>query len=169
MKSALLIIAQHDYQDLELQGTREGLENAGFDIVLASSTAGECQDKFGGTEQASVALKDVDVQDYDRVAFIGGPGASVFASDTQALRIAHETVRADIPLGAICIAPIILAKAQVLNGRHATVWDSGGAQAAILEQYGAIYTGEQVTVDGKIVTANGPPAAEEFGRTLAAM
>jgi protease I len=62
-----------------------------------------------------------------------------------------------------------LAKARVLEGRKATVWDSGGEQAALLEKYGAEYTGDTVTVDGLIVTANGPAAAEEFGRTLAAL
>jgi len=169
VKSVLLIIAQEGYQDLELKGTRDALQAADFSVVIASSAVGECRGGFGGLESATVALKDVDVQDYDRIAFIGGPGAAALASNTEALRIAHETVRAGIPLGAICIAPIILAKAQVLDGRRATVWDSGGQQVRILEQYGATYTGEQVTADGKIVTANGPSAVEEFGRTLAAL
>jgi len=31
---------------------------------------------------------------------------------------------------------------------------------------GAKYTGEDVTVDGKIVTANGPPAAQEYAEKL---
>ena len=114
-----------------------------------------------------MALRDVDVSDYDRVAFIGGSGAGALASDSDALHLAQETARAGKPLGAICIAPTILAKARVLSGKKATVWDSGGEQAALLEKYGAEYTGELVTVDGLIVTANGPLAAEEFGKTLA--
>jgi len=169
MKQALLIIAKQGFQDMELNGTRDGLVTAGFEIVLGSSQAGPCSGKLGGTEEASVALKDVNVEDYDRIAFIGGPGASQFFDDPEALRVAHETVRAGKPLGAICIAPLILAKAKVLAGKEATVWDSGGEQQKELEKYEAIYTGDSVTVSDNIVTANGPPAAEEFGKTLAAL
>lgn len=169
MSRVLLVIAQEEYQDRELQGTRDALLRAGCTIVLASTVVGECRGKFGGREEAEIALADVQVRTYDRIAFIGGPGAAALAGDPQALRVAHEAARAGIPLGAICIAPIILAKARVLEGRKATVWDSGGEQAALLEKYGAEYTGDTVTVDGLIVTANGPAAAEEFGRTLAAL
>ncbi|MCA9370840.1 MAG: DJ-1/PfpI family protein [Candidatus Peregrinibacteria bacterium] len=166
---ALLIIAQDGYQDRELEGTATGLSDAGFEIILSSKEEGFCKGKLGGTQRSSIAMRDVQVQDYDRIAFIGGPGAGAYASDPDALKIANDAYRADMPLGAICIAPTILAKAHVLDGKRATVWDSGGEQAGILEQYGAMYTGESVTVDGKIVTGNGPDAAEEFGKTLAAL
>lgn len=169
MAKVLIIIAQQGYQDKEYAGTREALDAAGFEVIIASSQEGPCTGKFGGTETATVALSDIKVEDYDRIAFIGGPGAGAFANDPQALRIANETVRANIPLGAICIAPTILAKAHVLDGKKATVWDSGGEQINILETYGAEYTGETVTVDGLIVTGNGPEAAEEFGKTLVAL
>jgi protease I len=169
MRQALLIIAQRGYQDHELDGTRQGLLSGGFSIVLSSTEAGECIGKFGGSEQSTVALRDVRVKDYDCIAFIGGPGASALASDTDALRVANDAARADMPLGAICIAPTILAKARVLNGRKATVWNEDGQQSQLLEQYGAEYTGDTVTVDGKIVTGNGPGAAVEFGTTLATL
>ena len=169
MKKALLVIAQNGYQDIELSGTRDMLIQSEFEIVIASTQQGECSGKLGGTEQAEIALRDVVVRDYDCIAFIGGPGAAGLASDTEALRIAHETVRADLPLGAICIAPIILAKARVLKGKKATAWDGNGEQSTLIEKYGATFTGDSVTVDGKVVTANGPDAAQEFGRALAAL
>lgn len=169
MKPALLVIAQNGYQDHELAGTRTGLESAGFSIVLASTAAGECHGKLGGVENATLAMRDVDVTDYDRIGFIGGPGAAALASDPDALRIANDAARASMPLGAICIAPTILAKARVLEGKKATVWNEDDQQAALLEQYGATYTGDTVTVDGLIVTGNGPAAAEEFGITLGAL
>ena len=170
MRIALVILAQQGFQDHEYEGTRKGLVDAGFGMVIASSTTGICTGKFGSTVSATVALKDVKVTEYDRIAFIGGPGAAAYASDPQALQIAHATVRADLPLGAICIAPTILAKAHVLENKKATVWDDGlGTQIAILRDNGAIYTGDTVTVDGMIVTGNGPEAAEEFGRAFAAV
>ena len=160
MPSALIILAQTGYQDQEYAGTRSGLEEAGYEITIGSSEAGPCSGKFESSEQAMVALRDVDVSNFEKVVFVGGPGAAAFADDDQAKRIARETVEQGKKLGAICIAPTILARAGVLSGKKATVGDSGGAQAAVLEEEGASYTGEDVTTDGDIVTANGPHAAE---------
>ena len=165
--NALVIIAKDGYQDHEYTGTCEGFAMSNINITIASTQAGECHGKLGGSATADVALKDVRVVDYDKIAFIGGPGAAGLADDEHAQRIAREAVEAGIPLGAICIAPTILAKAGVLKGKKATVWDSGGEQAKLLEQHGATYTGDPVTSDGLIVTANGPDAAKDFGQTIA--
>lgn len=166
MFSALLILAQHGYQDFEYATTRKQLESAKFLITVASFKAGVCTGGLDGKEKASIGLKDVNVVLYDVIAFIGGPGASSFFTDPEAHRIAREALQQGKILGAICITPVILARAGVLKGKRATVWDSGGEQAAFLLDGGAQYTGENVTVDGKIVTANGPQAAEEFGRVI---
>ena len=169
MRHALIIIAKEGFQDKEYAETRSGLESGGYEITVASTEAGECKGKFGGLEVSKVALNDVDATQFDVIAFIGGPGATALADNEDAKRIARDAVRFQKKLGAICIAPIILARAGVLKGKKATVWDSGGAQAALLASKGASYTGDSVAVDGNIVTANGPEAAEEFGRELAAL
>ncbi|MDD4319132.1 MAG: DJ-1/PfpI family protein [Candidatus Peribacteraceae bacterium] len=169
MSSILLIIASRNYQDVELAGTMKGLAEKGFTVTIASTVKGVCSGKFGGKTIADIALKDVKVDDFERIAFIGGPGAEVLKDDQEALRIAKEAVAKGKVLGAICIAPVILAVAGVLQGKKATVWDADGEQARFIESCGATFTGEAVTVDGQIVTANGAPAAEKFGRTLASL
>jgi protease I len=168
-KKALVIIAKEGFQDKELAGTRLGLQAGGFDIVLASTEAGPCTGKFGSIEQAALALRDVNLADYDRVAFIGGPGAHTLKDDPDALRIAREWAATGKPFGAICIAPTVLAAAGVLKGKRATVWNKDGEQGPFLESHGATYTGEPVTVDGNIVTGDGPEAAEAFGKALASL
>lgn len=168
MKTALVIIAPTGYQDKELEGTMKGLKDAGFDVVIGSTEAGTCTGKLGGSTEAGIALRDVVASSYDRIAFIGGPGAHALVDDIDAKRVAREAVDVHIPLGAICIAPTILAAAGVLKGKTATVWDDGErTQVSFLQTHGASYAGEDVTVDGLIVTANGPGAAEEFGRRIA--
>lgn len=163
MRTVLLVIAPEGFQDHELAGTRQSLGKAGFQVILGSTRTGPCTGKFGSTEQATVALNDCRVADYDRIGFIGGPGAEALSDNEDAKALARATVEAQKPLGAICIAPLILAKAGLLKGKRATVWDSGGEQIALIRQYGAIYSGEDVTVDGLIVTGNGPQAAASFG------
>lgn len=168
VKKALLIIAPRGFQDVELAGTRNALVEAGFDVVLASTSIGLCVGKFGGSETATVAMRDVAVADYDRIAFIGGPGAAALVADDDAKRIARDATAEHMPLGAICIAPTILAAAGVLKGKRATCWDDGqGTQFGILEHAGAVVVRDQAVVtDGLLVTGNGPEAAEEFGRVL---
>jgi len=166
-KKALIVIAQKDYQDWEYERTRTELERGGLEVTVASGEGGTCVGRFGGSVQNTLSLKQVKIADYDCIAFIGGGGAEAYVRHPEALRIAHEAAVASLPLGAICIAPLILAKARVLEGKKATVWDDGqGTQRAILEQAGAGFTGDSVTVDGLIVTGNGAEASEEFGRTL---
>lgn len=169
MTKALVIVAQEGYQDEEFAGTKSGLEEGGFDVVVASAEEGECRGKFGGKVVATCALRDVRVVAYNRIAFIGGPGALAYVTHREALRIVRETVAAGKPLGAICIAPRIVAAAGVLHGKRATVWNGDGKQREFLEQCGAHYTGSPVTVDGLIVTADGPSSAQEFGRLLASL
>lgn len=175
MKPVLLVLAQTGYQDHELQGTRAALLAAGFSVRIASKEAGACTGKFGGTETADLAMRDADVLEYACVAFIGGPGMAAYADDEEACYLAQATAMHGVLLGAICIAPLVLARAGVLAGGKATVWDpstgSGqvptvGGPIGVLQECGAIYTGEDVTTDGLIVTANGPKAATVFGEAL---
>lgn len=155
---------------MELAGTQNALLASGFEVSLASTEAGPCVGKFGGVEEALLSLKEVDPVSYDVIAFIGGPGAHALAENPDALALAKARAETGKILGAICIAPTILAAAGVLQGKKATVWDDGErTQIKFLVDHGATYTGEFVTTDGMIVTGNGPEAAEEFGRALATM
>ncbi len=168
-KKALVIIAQDRYQDVELGDTRKGLLEANFEVVLCSKEVGRCSGKLGGTEEATIAMRDVQPLDYERYAFIGGPGARALRDDPEATLLAQSLNATGRPLGAICIAPTILAAAGVLEGKRATVWNEDGEQDAYISERGANYTAEDVTVDGHIVTANGPEAAYEFGQKLASL
>ena len=162
---ALLIIAPQNFRDEELFHTKEELERAGVEVVIASAKRGKIKGMLGGTAEAELPLKEVDVRKYDAIVFIGGVGASAYYEDPVAHRIAREASETGKVVAAICIAPGILAKAGVLKGKKATIWD--GDFVRILETGGAKYTGASVEVDGKIITANGPAAARKFGQAIA--
>jgi len=163
---AVFIVAQRGYQDLEYSIPKKILEQAGIEVVTASKSGGTCIGKLGGMIKESVSLADIKTENYDLVVFIGGPGAVEYQHDSQAHHLAQEAFSKYKWLAAICIAPTILAYAGVLKGRKATVWNGDGRQSSLLSSQGAKYTGDKVTVDGKIITANGPEAAEEFAKTL---
>ncbi len=164
-KNVLLIIAPSNFRDEELFDTKVELEKAGATTVIASRQTGTITGMLGGKANATLSLSAVKVSDYDAIAFIGGSGASAYFNDSTAQRIAKDAAAQGKVLAAICIAPSILANAGLLQGKDATAFSS---ESGNLQSKGANYTGSAVTVDGKIITANGPSAARQFGNKIAA-
>ena len=163
MSSVLMIIAPERFRDEELFVTREELEKAGHHTIVASLAKGLCFGSRGGSETAALTLAEVQTQDYDAVVFVGGGGSSVYFANPEAMRIAREMDGSGKVVAAICLAPVILANAGVLKGKRATVT---GTEARTIEGRGATYAGPGVTVDGNVVTGNGPKASQLFGRRI---
>lgn len=162
-KKAVLIVAHRDFRDEEYKEPREVLEEAGVGVTVACSQPGVAQGKLGMTVKPDITIDQIDVDEFDIIVFVGGPGSAEYFDDSIAHQIARDAVEKDKVLGAICIAPATLANAGVLKGKRATVFSS---EVSALEAGGAIYTAKSVEKDGKIVTANGPAAANEFGEAL---
>jgi len=158
-----MIIAPERFRDEELFVTKEELEKAGHETVIASITKGICPGSRGGRATATLALAEVQVRDYDAVVFVGGGGAKTYFANEVALRLAQEMCRQGKIIAAICLAPVILANAGVLKGKNATV---AGTEAKTIERKGAKYTGPGVTVDGRIVTGNAPKSSKLFGQKI---
>ncbi len=159
-KRALFIIAPENFRDEELFETKKVLDASEIKTEVVSSKTGEIKGSLGSVQRVEKTLLEVNVAEYGAVIFVGGSGASVYFDDAIALAIAEEAFRQDKVLAAICIAPSILANAGVLKGKKATSFSS---QKDNLISKDALFTGEPVTVDGRIVTASGPAAAQDFG------
>ena len=159
-----MVIAPERFRDEELFDTRAVLERGGHGITVASTRVGECQGSRGGRARADVLLATQKADDYDAIVFVGGGGSKLLWNDDEALRLAREASSSAKVLGAICLAPVILGNAGVLAGCNATV---AGTEAHTIEASGAVYTGPGVTVDGNIVTANGPKSSTLFGERIA--
>ncbi|MBI2572284.1 DJ-1/PfpI family protein [Candidatus Woesearchaeota archaeon] len=165
MTTALFIIANEGYQDREYGVPKEILEKAGIHVTTAAKKKGLCHGSMGGTVNA-IALSDAVENDFDIIIFVGGPGSAVYQKEGLAHSLVRHALETGKMIGAICLAPTILAYAGVLKGKKATVWNLDGKQEAILATNGATFTNEAVTIDGKIVTANGPMAAEAFANAV---
>jgi protease I len=166
MAKVLMVIAPSNFRDEEYFETRQVLESAGFSVLTASKDLGAAKGMLGGAATPDIALPDAKAKDYDAVVFVGGNGAKVYFDDSSAKSLAKDAFTKGKVVAAICIAPTILANAGILKGRKATVFKDDGL-IDNLKAKGAEYTGESVTVDGKVVTANGPPAAKAFGKAIA--
>lgn len=166
VKKAVMIIAQNDFRDEELFETKKVLESGGVSVTVASTTRGPVKGMLGGTATPDMLVKDVSMDDYDALIFVGGSGAQQYWADATAHALANKAYASGKVTAAICIAPVTLAKAGLLKGRKATVWSSEAGQLAAL---GAQYTGSDVEQDGLIITASGPTAARAFGKKVLGM
>ncbi len=163
-KKAVLIIASRNFRDEELLGTRRELEKANVDTVIASTKTGIIKGTHGVRVEAAILVNDIVVDDYDAIIFVGGPGAKEYFDSSAALNIARQAADKGKVLAAICIAPAVLANAGVLDGVKATCFST---EKYKLKKAGAEYTGADVERDGLIITADGPRAATQFGKTIA--
>lgn len=160
---AAFIIAQNNFRDEEFLRPKEILERAGIQVSVVSTTLNYAQGMLGTKVKPDILISAINIRDFDAVVFIGGIGASQYWNDPAAHKLAQETVHAGKILAAICIAPVTLARAGILEGKRATVWFS---ESSKLEAAGAEYTAQPVQRDGNIITAAGPFAARQFAEEL---
>jgi protease I len=161
-----MIIAPTVFRDEEYSEPKRVLEAHDVEVTTASVAPGECIGKLGMRATATLSVADATARSWDAVIFVGGAGAQVFFDDPDAQRLARQQKDAERVLAAICVAPSTLAHAGLLQGVNATAFPS---QEQDLSAHGALWSGDLVTIDGLIVTANGPESAEEFGEAIAAV
>jgi protease I len=170
-KKIAVVIAFRGFRDAEYFVPREIFEEAGAEVITVSTKTGTAIGADGDDTEVDLLLDELNPADFDAVVFIGGPGCLRDLDNENSYRIAREAINQGKVLGSICISPVILAKAGVLKEKKATVWSSSMDKSPIqtLEEGGAEYIADSVVVDGKLITANGPPAANEFGEKLVAL
>jgi len=168
-KKVVMVIAFRDFRDVEYFQPKEILEKAGAQVITASNKKGSAIGADGGDTEVQLLVSEVNPEEFDAILFIGGPGALDALDNEDSYKLLREASEKRKLIGAICISPVILAKAGILKGKKATVWSAPFDKSSqkTLEENGAIYEGKSVVIDGKIVTANGPQSAKEFGETIA--
>ena len=185
-KKIAMIIAFRDFRDEEYFVPKDILKGAGVEIKTVSTQEGTAIGADGGEVEIDLLISEINIAEFadlqsksshnsiqsissfNGIVFIGGPGALKYLDNEDSYKLARETIVQDKVLAAICISPVILAKAGVLEGKKATVWSSPMDKEPIrtLKDYGAVYQDAPVVVEGKIITGNGPTAAKKFGETI---
>ncbi len=93
----------------------------------------------------------------------GMPGSETLStgSNTLPVEVARYCVENNILIGAICAAPIVLGRINLLDSKKVTCYP--GFENELI---GADYTGKRVEVDKNIVTGRGPGCSVDFALTL---
>ena len=105
--------------------------------------------------------------DYDMLILPGGmPGATHLKENETVVKLVHDYVQTNRYVAAICAAPIVLGKAQVLKEKAFTAYP-GFEEEILASNVGSTYTNELVTQSGCVITAKGAGAAFEFAYRIA--
>jgi protease I len=166
--SRVLIVATNGFEEWELFGPRQILQQRGAEVVLASLTRDPIQatihDEPGKTIRPDLTIDEANADDFDALILPGG----VRNPDT--LRV-HGNVIALIrrfaaqskPIGAICHGPWLLVEADLVRGKTATSWPSIRTD---LRNAGANIVDQAAVTDGNIVTSRKPDDVEAFTNAL---
>jgi protease I len=163
-EARVLIVATDGFEDSELFGPRQILQQRGAEVVLASLKLDPIQgcvhDDPSRAIRPDLTIDDANAGDFDALLLPGGvrnPDQLRLHSNVIALIQAFDD--AAKPIGAICHAPWLLVEADLLEGRRATSWPSIRTD---VRNAGAILVDEPAVTDGNIVTSRNPGDVEAF-------
>jgi protease I len=162
----LIVIAPEKFRDEEFNVPAAALQKAGIGYDIASKRRGVCTGMLGTKVTATLSFEEVDPKSYDGIVIVGGGGAQVHLWDDELLgemvKYFHASAKV---VAAICLAPVVLARAGILKGKKATFFNSP-ISFREMKAGGAVLVDKAVVTDARIVTANGPAAAAEFAETF---
>jgi len=161
-KSVLLILPAQKFNEEEYLIITNALERAEIKVFLASDSYSLCVGSNGMKVKNDVQLYNIHESNFAGLILMGGSGMRNYWNDPIIQSIVQKFSNSKKPVGAICSAVIILAKAGVLSECAACHSDDQKE----LEKQGVDYKDLPVVIQKNIITAQNPPAAPEFIKTF---
>ena len=172
MTKRVLIVATHGFEQSELTGPRDALNEAGIQTFVASPEPGEIKGwknkDWGEPVQVDATLDQVSAGDFDALVLPGGQmNPDILRMNDKAVQLVRDFARAGKPIAAICHGPWLLVEADLVKGRKVTGWPSIRTD---LRNAGAQVLDQEVVVDGNLITSRKPDDIPAFSKaTIAAV
>ena len=166
--ASVLIIATDGFEESELFGPRQILQQRGVEVRLASPTRDPIQatvhDDPGKTIRPDLTVKEANADDFDALILPGGVrNPDQLRLDGEVIALIRAFAEQGKPIGAICHGPWLLVEADLLRGRTATSWPSIRTD---LRNAGATVVDEPAVIDGNVVTSRKPEDVEAFTNAM---
>jgi len=147
------------------------ISGAGYEIDVASYMEGTV---IAGSNdrirdyQNPIALEDVDPDNYIALVIPGGYSPANLEKYPRALEIAEIFMSREMPVGAICHGPRILARQGLLDGRVATALVNVKEEMPYHWEQKAFgqYMDQEVVIDGALITSRYPLDSSPFAVSL---
>jgi len=166
LSRVLSIIAEKGFRDEEFAVPYGILKKAGHQVDIASTSPGEAVGKLGLRVKPDLTVDKADPEDYSAVLVSGGPTTSIYIWPNEHVqKILLRISQKGGVIAAICLAPAVLARIGLLKGKKATIFRTPDSEREMAAG-GAQLQSDHVVVEGRIVTADGPGAAQQFGEAV---
>ncbi len=154
------------FEEIEGMAPVDILRRGGIDIKTVSVTGSEfVETSHGVTVKADMLFEDADLSDADLLMLPGGmPGSKNLNAHEGVKKAIMNQYAKDKRIAAICAAPMVLGGLGLLKAKRATC--SPGFEVYM---DGAIYTHELYTIDGHIITGEGPAATLPYAYAILEM
>ncbi len=120
----------------------------------------------GWDTQSSLTFDRIDPFLYAGIIVIGGVGSPPYLwGNKDLIKLVGVFYASKKLVAAICLSPVVLARAGILRGKKATFFRTPESLAE-MKLGGAVITETPIVIDGTIITANGPSAAKAFGNAI---
>jgi protease I len=164
----VLIVATDGFEEWELFGPRQILQQRGAEVALASLKRDPIQatvhDDPGKTIRPDMTVDDANADDFDALILPGGVrNPDQLRIHGNVIALIRRFAEQDKPIAAICHGPWLLVEADLVRGRTVTSWPSIRTD---LRNAGGNVVDEAAVTDGKIVTSRKPDDVEAFTNAL---
>ena len=160
MSKTALVILTNGFEEIEATTPIDLLRRAETEVTLASATDSlEVTGKMSVVLQAEVLLDDCLTKNFDLLVLPGGPGVFGLREDARILDLIRSRVEANLPVAAICAAPLLLKDAGILDGKAHTAHGTVSDELPEMQDVA-------VVEDAPLITSRGPGTAFAFGLAL---
>lgn len=151
----LMVPFADGFDEIEAFSIISVLRGAGINVDMIGVVGGIITGEHGVRVMTDKRLNSTKTNDYDGIVIPGGRSCKTLAKSKIVLDMIKQFNERGKLIAAICYAPLILAKAGILDNRKATIYPG-------LEKKLSYPRGDRVVVDGNIITSQGPGTAIEF-------
>ncbi len=158
----IYVFLANGFEEIEALSVIDILRRAELDVTTVGVGGIEITGAHGVTLKADLPADEADFIDVDLMVLPGGqPGADNLSQSADVQRCIDLCLEYQVPMAAICAAPMVFGRKGLLDGKKATCYP--GCEEGMGQ---AIITGKEVEIDGLFITSKGPATAQMFAFTL---
>lgn len=162
----LAILAENDYEDMELQYPLYRMREAGAEVVIVGTgSAPEYKGKNGMPIKVDKTASDVAAIDFDGVIIPGGWAPDRMRRYPEVLKFVRDISDTGKLVAAICHAGWVLISADLLKGKTVTCFPN--IRDDVMNA-GARYVDQEVVRDGNLITSRTPRDLPAFCKEIIA-